>query len=153
LGKGQDLLPAILAGAWDSSNDLDRGIVEQIAGGVSCAEIERRIRAFRRDDDPPFDLEGTIWKVRAPMDAFVRVGPLVGQREADLLRAAMVTVFSAIEPEADPDEVVGFMRPNPTGYSDWLREGLATTLLLFAVWSDPAEVNLAGETGQAFAKS
>ena len=85
------------------------------------------------------------------MDAFVRVGPLIGQREAELLRAAMVTVFSAIERGADPDEVVGFTRPNPTGYSDWLREGLATTLLLFAVWSDPAEVNLAGETGQAFA--
>jgi hypothetical protein len=83
------------------------------------------------------------------MDAFVRVGPLIGLRDAQLLRAAMVTVFSTIEPEADPNDV--FLRPNPTGYSEWLREGLATTLLLFAVWSGPAEINLGGETGQAFA--
>src|SRR5205085_1098585 len=101
--------------------------------------------------DPPFDLEGAIWKVRAPMDAFVHIGPLIGRREAELLREAMSTVFGAIEPEPDPDEVVGFARPNPTGYSDWLREGLATTLLMFAGWSDPAGVNLGGETGQAFA--
>ena len=98
LGKGQDLLPAILAGAWDTSNQLDRRIVEQIAGGTPCAEIERRISAFLRDDDPPFDREGTIWKARAPMDAFVRVGHLIGQGEAELLRAALATVFSAIEP-------------------------------------------------------
>ena len=149
LAKGQDLLPAILAGAWDTSNSLDRAIVEQIGGGAPWGEIEKRIRGFQRDDDPPFDLEGTVWKVRAPMDAFVRIGPLIGLGDAELLRAAMVTVFSTIEAEADPNDI--FLRPNPTGYSDWLREGLATTLLLLAVWSESAEVNLGGETGQAFA--
>ena len=150
VAKGQDLLPAILAGAWDTANEPDREVVEQIAS-VSWAEIEKRLRAFLPDGDPPFDLEGTVWKVRAPMDAFVRVGPFIGQQEAALLHAAMLRVFSAIEPEPDPNDVVGFSRPNPTGYSDWLREGLATTLLLFAVWSEPADINLGGETGQAFA--
>ena len=149
LAKGQDLLPAILAGAWDTSNSLDRAIVEQIGGGAPWGEIEKRFRGFQRDDDPPFDLEGTVWKVRAPMDAFVRIGPPIGLGDAELLRAAMVTVFSTIEAEADPNDI--FLRPNPTGYSDWLREGLATTLLRLAVWSEPAEVNLGGETGQAFA--
>ena len=63
VAKGQDLLPAILAGAWDTSNDLDREIVEQIATGRSYADVEMCIRAFLRDGDPPFDLEGTVWKV------------------------------------------------------------------------------------------
>ena len=36
-------------------------------------------------------------------------------------------------------------------YSEWLRDGLATTLLLFAVWGEVAEVNLGLESGQAFA--
>ena len=151
VAKGQDLLPAILAGAWDTSNDFDREIVEQIAAGRSYADIEMRIRAFLRDGDPPFDLEGTVWKVRAPMDAFVRVGSFIGQQDVSLLRMAMLRVFSAIEPEPDPNDVVGFTRLNPTGYSDWLRDGLATTLLLFAVWSEPAGINLGGDTGQAFA--
>ena len=68
LAKRTGLLPAILAGAWDTSNSLDRAIVEQIGGGAPWGEIEKRIRGFQRDDDPPFDLEGTVWKVRAPMD-------------------------------------------------------------------------------------
>jgi hypothetical protein len=151
LQKGQELLPAILAGAWDSANSRDREIVERIAGGATCSQVEGRVRAFLRDADPPFDLEGTVWKVRAPMDAFVRVGPLIGPQEVGLLRAAMLTVFAEIEPEPDPDDIVNFSRQRTTGYSEWLREGLATTLLLFAVWSETAEVNLGGESGQDFA--
>jgi hypothetical protein len=85
------------------------------------------------------------------MDAFVRVGPLIGPHDAELLRKAMLAVFAEIEPKPDPDEIVNFSRPKPTSYSEWLRDGLATTLLLFAVWSEIAEVNLGGESGQDFA--
>src|SRR5208282_1976585 len=98
-----------------------------------------------------FDLEGSVWKVRAPMDAFVRVGPLIDAGQAARLREAMIKVFSAIEPDTDPDDVVSFTRPNPTGYSEWLRDGLATTFLLFAVWSRTAGVNLGAQAGQKFA--
>jgi hypothetical protein len=151
MAKGPELLPAILAGAWDTSNSLDRAIIEQIAGGTPCSQIEGRVRAFLRDPDPPFDLEGTVWKVRAPMDAFMRVGTLIGADEVALLRQAMLTVFSQIDVEADPDEVVSVTKPSPTGHSEWLRDGLATTLLLLAVWSEAAEVNLGAEPGQDFA--
>ena len=151
MNKGLDLIPAILAGAWDASNSLDRAIVEQIAGGTSCSQIERDLRAFFSDADPPFDLVGTIWRVRAPMDAFVRAGQFISAQNVALLREAMLKVFGQLEPDSDPDAVVRFTSPNPTGYSEWLRDGLATALLLLAVWSVPAEVNLGGETGQEFA--
>ena len=126
LQNGQKLLPGLLAGAWDASNIRDQEIVQRIAGGVSCSQIEKHARVFLRDADPPFDLEGTVWKVRAPMDAFVRVGPLIGPHDAELLRNAMLAVFAEIEPEPDPDDVVDFLRPKATGYSEWLRDGLAT---------------------------
>ena len=87
------------------------------------------------------------------MDAFVCVGPLIDDDQAARLRAAMLEVFSAIEPEANPDEIVSFSRPNPTGYSDWLRDGLATTFLLFAVWGPTARVNLGGHSGQEWANN
>ena len=151
LQKGRELLPAILAGGWDSSNACDCEIVQQIAGAASCAQIEGHARGFLRDGDRPLDLEGTIWKVSAPMDAFVRVGPLIGAEQAALLQRAMQIVFAEIEPEPDPDEAVNVSRPGVTKHSEWLRDGLATTLLLFAVWGDAAEVNLGGESGQTFA--
>jgi len=151
LAKGVDLLPAILVGGWDASNNLDREIIEIIAGEVSYEQIESRIRAWLPSADAPFDLEGSVWKVRAPMDAFVRVGQLISRHDAELLRAGMLKVFGKIEPEIDPDEAVNWLRPKPPAYSEWLREGLATTLDLLAVWSDVAKVNLGDETGQNFA--
>ena len=102
LREGSGLLPAILAGAWELSNELDRSIVERIAGDVTYPQLERRVRGFVLEPDPPFDLEGSIWKVRAPMDAFVCIGPLIDEDQAARLRAAMLEVFSALEPEADP---------------------------------------------------
>lgn len=152
LNHGADLLPGILAGAWDAGNDLDRAVIERIVGTGTYVDFEGRLRRSSRDEeDPPFDLESTIWKVRAPMDAFVCVGPLIDEGYAARLRDVMLEVFSAVEPEADPDEVVRFTRPNPTGYSDWLRDGLATTFLLIAVWSQTANVNLGRQSGQDWA--
>jgi hypothetical protein len=52
LVKGPDLLPAILAGAWDSANSFDREIVELISGGMTCSEVEGRVRAFLRNPRP-----------------------------------------------------------------------------------------------------
>jgi hypothetical protein len=151
IDQGSNLVHAILAGAWDSSNSLDRAILEQLAGGTSYAQIERFVRASSADADPAFDMVGAIWKVRAPMDAFVRVGRFIGASDVASLREAMLKVFGQLEIEPDPDSVVSFSSPNSTGYSEWLRDGLATTLLLLAVWSVQAEINLGRETGQEFA--
>ena len=151
LSQGTELLPAILAGGWDASNDLDLAVVEQIANQTPYAQLDARLRPFLSDADPPFDLEGTVWKVRAPMDAFIHIGRRIGAAEAELLRAAMLKVFGRLEPETSPDDVFQIGRAAASGYSEWLREGLATTLLLLSCWSEPAEVNLVTESGQAFA--
>lgn len=85
------------------------------------------------------------------MDAFVRVGRLISSQDVALLRDVMLKVFGQLQTEPDPDAVVSFSSPNQTGYSEWLRDGLATTLVLLAVWSKQAEINLGTETGQDFA--
>jgi hypothetical protein len=153
LRQGMELLPAILAGAWDTTNEMDRAVIERIDGNSSCSEIEVRLRPFLRDADPPFDLEGSVWKVRAPMDAFIHVGPLIGSEQASRLRGAMLEVFSRVEPEADPDQVVSFTKRSPAGHSEWLRDGLALTFLLFAIWSRTAGVSLGSQTGREYADS
>ncbi|HEY7299471.1 MAG TPA: hypothetical protein VH684_16315 [Xanthobacteraceae bacterium] len=148
--RAQELVPAILSGAWDSANPRDTEIIELIAGAPSI-DVENRLRRFLVETDPPFDLEATVWKVRAPMDAFVWVGPLIGAHQAGLLRSAMLKVFGDLEPEPKPEDEVSFFQEKPNGYSEWLREGLTTTILLFAVWGEIAGVNLGGTSGQDFA--
>ncbi len=144
------ILAAILSGGWDTSNELDISVVQDIAETDDYLKYERELRAFLNELDPPLEREGTVWKVRAPIDAFVHIGELIGEDHLNLLRSAMSTVFGRIEPEPNPQEILRISNP-PTGYSEWLRDGLATTLLLIAVWEKQAGLTLGIGAGQRFA--
>ena len=146
-----DLLPLLLAGGWDAANTLDTAVAAEIAGRHSYAGLERAPRRHLTHDDPPLDLEGSIWKVRAPMDAFVRAGHRIDSEIAGRLKAAMVKVFGHVDLNDGDPSLTSFAREERPHYSVWLREGLATTLLLLAVWGKLAGVNLGGQSGQAFA--
>ena len=151
LSEAPSILSAILAGGWDSGNNDDKEVVRLLAGASDYLHLEGSLRKFLRDADPPFDREGTVWKVRAPMDAFIHVGHLIGHEHLDALRGAMSLVFSQIEAVPEPDDVVGFPRSPSLPHSEWLRDGLATTLLLLANWETQAELNLGIGAGQRFA--
>jgi hypothetical protein len=99
---GKMLLPALLAGGWDSQSVLDREVVSALAAGKTYFDYEADIRKFKRMQDSPLDQEQNIWKVRAPVDAFVYIGHLTGGDDLDRLKAAATAVFSHIEPMPDP---------------------------------------------------
>ena len=144
------LLPALLAGAWDNSNDRDKTVLAKLADVANYFDYERKLRPFTVADDPPLDLAGTIWAVRAPRDAFLRVGPHIGPEVLAGLRAVMTEVFGDAPPPPDPKAVIRLDR-QPDGYSDWLRDGLANTLLQIAVWDRMAKIPIAEGGGQRFA--
>lgn len=144
-----NLLPAFLAGGWDSSNVLDRKIVSALAGGISYDEYETGLRQYLRDDDPPFDLAQSIWKVRAPVDAFVHVGHLIGRKYLTLLKEAALNVFSQFETPSDSDILFNLERQSEK-YSNWIRDGLASTFLMIANLSEPAKLNLPHCTPQQY---
>jgi len=146
-----DLLPALLAGAWDAGNSKDRAILAKLTGGGDYYAYEKKLRPFANVDDPPLDLSGTIWAVRAPRDAFLRVGLHIGPEVLVGLRAIMAEVFADAPPPPDPKAVVRLNREEADSYSDWLRDGLATTLLQIAVWDRMAQIPIAEGGGQRFA--
>ena len=144
------LLPALMAGAWDSANDRDKTILAKLAEVGNYYDYERKLRPFTVADDPPLDLAGTIWGVRAPRDAFLRVGPHIGPEVLAKLRAVMTEVFGDALPPPDPKAMIRLDR-QPDGHSDWLRDGLANTLLQIAVWDRMAKIPIAEGGGQKFA--
>ena len=145
------LLPGILAGSWDARNDLDRRALEMLSDGTTATDIQKRARQYMLAAEPPFDMEGSVWKARAPMDAFLRVGPVIDDDDLSRLKQVAIEVFSRVEPPPDPDAVVGLETHHLERHSDWLRDGLATTVLLLAIWSDVAKVHLGGSNGKVFA--
>jgi len=144
------LLPSILLGGWDADNELDIEVVQSVAEIDIYRKYESGLRAFLVNSDPPLEREGAVWKVRAPIDAFLHIGELIGPEHLDVLRKAMVSVFGRVEPERDPKDIVRISDP-PSTHSEWLRDGLATTLLLIAVWQKEARLSLKEGEGQRFA--
>ncbi|MFA7439425.1 MAG: hypothetical protein WCZ66_00470 [Sphingomonadaceae bacterium] len=147
--KKETLLPAVLAGAWDRSNSLDKEIVAALAGTPTYSAYESQIRSFLKKEDAPLLLEENIFKVTAPIDAFVHVGTLIGDDNLQNLKAVLTSVFSKLDPEPDPNDL--YRAHGANRHSEWLRDGLATTLLLIAAWQKEASLSLATGRGQAFA--
>jgi hypothetical protein len=144
------ILPAILAGAWDQTNDMDRDALRALAQTADYYAFEKQLRAFLTVADPPLDRIGSIWAVRAPMDAFLNAGAHIGQDVLEVLRAVLAKVFGHTPPPPDPKAIIQLNPERADGYSTWLRDGLATTLLQIAVWDKLAEMPITG-SGQSFA--
>lgn len=144
------LLPAFLAGGWDSANALDQDIVAKLAGTASYMAYDKKIRGFLQQSDAPLEREGAVYKVTAPIDAFIHAGHLIGDDDLETLRPALHRVFGELDPEPNPDDPI-YMRERAPKHSDWLRDGLATTLLLIAAWESQARLSLGPGRGQTFA--
>lgn len=147
------LLPALLAGGWDANSPDDQAIVSVLAGGIPYPAYEATLHPLERLPDPPIDREGNVWKIRAPVDAFIYLAPLIGRIDLDQLRAAATEVFSEYDPSLDlPEEERPYavMKRKRLRHSEWLRDGLATTLLLMAALHKEAELRISGTTPQEF---
>ncbi|WP_447553334.1 hypothetical protein [Vreelandella sp. EE22] len=151
IGQSRLFLPALIAGAWDAGNNLDKEVIELLSIRYEYKEYERELRPFLKQEDSPFDCEGSIWKNRAPMDAFIHIGNLIDVDYLNDIKPIFSKVFGDLSEEPDPNDLVSFSASQPVKYSEWLREGLATTLLLIAVWEKQADLAIPNGYGQRFA--
>jgi hypothetical protein len=149
--KNRVLIPALLAGAWDSASPGDRAIVARLAGEVEYLPYEAGVREFLRSADPPLEREGTVWAIRAPVNVFAYLAPLLGTEHLDKLHAAVKEVFSELDPVlALPPEDQPFaqLRGAVRTHTHWLRDGLATSLLIIAAHGDKSGAQFTGGTAQ-----
>jgi len=126
--KGDKLIPALLAGAWDPQCEGDRAILAELGGVGKYFQFESSLRGFLDRHDPPLEREGGIWALRAPVDAFVNLSKWLGDEHLDLLSTITVKIFSEPPPES-LEERFGISK---APYSSWLRSGVANTLLMLA---------------------
>lgn len=128
------LLPAVLAGKWDSSNQKDKEILCLLAGLDDYAPVEDRLNEFLIVDEPPLQKAGDVWALSAPTDAFQLTAKRLTKNHLDRFENAFRIVFSTIDGRVNipPDEWLSYGVTGEKGYSKWLRHGLAETLLLIA---------------------
>lgn len=125
---GVRLLPALLAGTWNTQHSGDRDIIAELSG-TTYDEYEDSLRTYRPLQDAPIDLRAGIWRLRAPVDAFVNLAHLIGRRHLEGLAKAAIKVFSN---DSLPDIAEEPFGRSSELYSPLLREGIANSLLVVA---------------------
>lgn len=148
-----DLLPALLAGAWEEGNEEDREVVSRL-GGTVYEEVSEVLTRWVGGADPPARLVGGAWVLASKDDAWTQ---LEGQLRSDVLGR-----FEEVVPEVLGEDDPAYELPagnrwaaalydvGSLTHSARLREGLADTLALLAARAGSR--TLAGaSTGQELA--
>jgi hypothetical protein len=153
LKNGRTLVPAVLAGGWDAVSKADQEMVRTLAGVGNYDQYEAELRPMLKMQDPPIDRELSVWKVRAPVDVFAHLGHLVGAEDLTRLQIAARLVFSESDPSLDAtneEEEFSLTSRAQLQHSPWLRDGLATTLLVIASLHEEMELEISRSTPQRF---
>jgi hypothetical protein len=130
----QRLIPALFAGAWNQSNEADKSIVVALAGAKSYEDVEAGLRELLLAD-APLELVGSVWAVRAPVDLFVHISHLLQKERLTALGKAVTDVLSELDPAlklAPRERMYAPLKGKVPKHSEWLRDGLATTLLIIS---------------------
>lgn len=150
----RELVPALLAGAWDSDVDHDKSILSSLSGH-DYEDVEDLLRKYLDMSDSPIEREDNLWATRAPVDVFLNIASQIGHRHLKLFREALIAVFdtaaaSHAPPKAEDAFVIPKKRDSATEHSEHLKKGMLTTLLHIAVLHKPARLTAAGKDPQRY---
>lgn len=144
------LKPAFLAGGWSSDAPMDCELLKSLGNFQSYNDLEDILMPMLALPDRPIDKVATVWQVRAPVDAFYFYGQQVTDADLKRFRDAIIKVFGHVVQTPSQKEEFRFAYAAPTDYSQWLRDGLALTLVIIAAMHDIAELHINGMTPQQY---
>lgn len=136
--RGERLLSALFGGTWSMHHSGDDEIIAELSG-TSYEEYDAYLRTYRPLQDAPIDLRAGIWRLRAPVDAFVNLLHLIGRRHLEGLKKAAIKVFSI---EIDTDIAEDSFGRSTQPYSSLLRDGIANSLLVIAAMHKEVELDV-----------
>lgn len=150
--KAAVLVPAALAGSWNSAQDGDRQVLSQLSGR-GYEELERDLVRWANESDPPIRRVGDVWYLSDREDAWSLLARYVTDDDLRRYEETVLAVLGVPLPatELPPEEqwqanLLGRESPN----SPQLREGLVETLAVMGARTD--QTQMAGRsTGQGVA--
>ena len=144
------LKPAFLAGGWSSNTEMDCTLLKELGGFQNYADLDTVLMPTLSLSDRPIDKVAEVWQVRAPVDAFYFYGHQITDTDLDRFRDAILKVFSHASTQPSRDEKFSLSYKTPADYSNWLRDGLALTLVIIAAMHNVAGLHINGKTPQQF---
>jgi len=139
----RDILPALLIGRWmESKSKVDKEIISRIAG-ESYGTLCKKLTAWLNVPDSPLYKIGNSWRLTSPMDALFALGPYLSSEDLESFKGIALEVLGTVKPCFDLELEKRWMASvygKDSPHSGWLREGIAQTLVLIAVFGDGANI-------------
>lgn len=140
----RDIIPALLVGRWNELKEADKEIICQLAC-ESYESFSKKLSMCLHKSDSPLYKIGGLWRLVSPMDAWFALAPFLTEIDLKEFRSIVLKVFKSINPALGLKPEKRWMASvygKEASYSGALREGIAQTLVLIAVFGDNAKIHV-----------
>nr|WP_311466916.1 hypothetical protein [uncultured Porphyromonas sp.] len=131
----RELIPALLLGRWDEGYPGDRELLEKLFG-MSYDEYKGLLGRWLHLPESPLKKIGETWRLTSPLDLWRSISGHLTDQDFQLLKECFILVYHSgnpvLESQMDLPDYISKKRT----YSDWVREGLAQSLILIAILQD-----------------
>ena len=138
---GRDLLPLLMAGAWDESVAGDREILGEL-GGATYDDVRGHLTRWVNEEDPPLRHVGNTWFVVSKEDGWTQIARYATADDWERFVAAAERVLGGADPVWDnpPEDRWFASAAEQPRYSKRLRHSFAETLALLGADGDAIAV-------------
>jgi hypothetical protein len=151
--NGLDLVPALLAGAWNEANPDDKQAIGTLAA-TSYDQQRQVLTRWAMDEDPPVRRVGSAWHVVSREDAWVLLSRYLTADVLDRLRMVIEDILGSPDPLYELPESERWMariKGKVQKGSELLRKGLAETLAMLGARGEGSAVST-GATAADYAR-
>lgn len=130
------LVPFLLVGAWDSTNESDKSALSLVAGGKSYEELEKDCQGLVLLDDTPVWSIGAFRGVVSKLDLLHAIAGVVTQDDLKAFFQVARRVLGEDDPSLDLEEGerwAASMYGKTRQFSGTFRESISETLVMLAV--------------------
>ena len=134
-----NLIPMVLAGAWNQTNAADVEVIGLLSGGVDTGELDARFRRLSRLEDAPVWEVGQHRGVVSKLDALFATGGFITADHLDDFFFVAEYVLSEADPGLELPEDKQWMAPalgKMRVHSAVLRSGICETLVILSAHGD-----------------
>lgn len=128
----REIIPALLLGRWDESYPGDRELLEKLSG-TSYDEYKGLLGRWLHLPESPLKKIGETWRLTSPLDLWRSISVHLTDQDFQLLEECFIQVYHSGNPVlASQMDLPDYISKKRT-YSDWVREGLAQSLILISI--------------------
>ncbi len=129
------LIPFLLVGAWDTTNQADRTGLEALSGSQTFGELEKEIQRLCQLNDSPVWSIGTFRGVVSKIDLLYAIAGVVTAGDLERYFTLARRVLGEDDPSLDLEEDqrwAASIHGKTREFSNAFRRGISETLVLFA---------------------